>query len=249
MKFGYTLKDGYLLKDTDDGKCIYKVEGGEEKLIGLISNPENLQQILSAVKKWDDKNTPKSKLQKLLALNANEIPEFKIYPTLGIDEAHAIQAERGIEVNPDDIAAPTGKTGVAFGLLRCRDSGNVKIVHITPTADQTPFQFYVGRNKKRKFKPVINKNTEYGIWYDFIDAGNSFDILYSDKPEAVTGTMDVQKSKLVNVTLENPDPDARVFIRAAKSNVIEYIIAKDADDVEGSSEMSEPIPIELGTRG
>ncbi|MBQ9486698.1 MAG: hypothetical protein IJU91_02710 [Selenomonadaceae bacterium] len=249
LKFGYTLKDGYLLKDTDDGKCIYKVEGGEEKLIGLISNPENLQQILSAVKKWDDKNTPKSKLQKLLALNANEIPEFKIYPTLGIDEAHAIQAERGIEVNPDDIAAPTGKTGVAFGLLRCRDSGNVKIVHITPTADQTPFQFYVGRNKKRKFKPVINKNTEYGIWYDFIDAGNSFDILYSDKPEAVTGTMDVQKSKLVNVTLENPDPDARVFIRAAKSNVIEYIIAKDADDVEGSSEMSEPIPIELGTRG
>ena len=244
LKVGYTLKDGYVVKDTG-GKCLYKIEGDEEVLIGLIDDPENLIQILSAVTKWDDDKKPKTKLQKLLALDETELPEFKIYPTLGIDEAHAIQAERGIEVNPDDIAAPTGKTGVAFGLLRCRDSGNVKVVHITPTADQTPFQFYVGRNKKRKFKPVINKNTEYGIWYDFIDAGNNFDILYSDKPESVTGTMEVQKAKRINVTLENPDPEARIFIRAAKSNVIEYIVAKDADDVEGSSEMSEPVPIVL----
>ena len=251
LKVGYSLKDGYAVKNTDVGKSLYKIEEDKEVFIDFISNPDNLKQILSAVKKWDDgQNTPTSKLQKLLNLKENELPEFKIYPTLGTDEAHTIQAERGVEVNPDDIAAPTGKTGVAFGLLRCRDSGNVKVIHITATEEeQTPFQFYVGRNKKRKFKPVISKNTEYGIWYDFIDAGNDFDILYSDKPEAGTGTMDVQKARRVNVTLENPDPDARVFIRAAKSNVIEYIIAKDADDVESSSEMSEPIPIELGNRG
>lgn len=247
LKVGYSLKDGYVVKDINNAKCLFKVEEGKEVLVGLIDDSANFKQILSAVKKWDEgKDTLKSKLQKLLALDENELPEFKIYPTLGIDEAHAIQEKRGVEVNPEDIAAPTGKTGVAFGLLRCRDSGNIKVIHITATEeDQTPFQFYVGRNKKRKFKPIINKNTEYGVWYDFIDAGNNFDILYSDKPEAVTGKMDVQKSRLIHVTLEKPDPDARIFIRATKSNVIEYLVAKNADNIESSYKTSKPIQIEL----
>lgn len=154
---------------------------------------------------------------------------------------------RGVQVNPNDLAAPTGKTGVAFGLLKCRDSGNVQIIHVTPDKNKTPFQFYIGRNKKRKFKTVIDKNTKLGEWYAFIDAGNSFDILYSDLPEAVSDSMDVSKARRVNVTLTDCDPHLTVFIRAVKSNVIEYQIAADIDDLNHPERLqgAEPCPITL----
>lgn len=201
--------------------------------------------------KYTVKNVPaeiipvESKAAKLLDIDNEEMPQFKIYPALGTAEALEIQKARGVEVNPNDIAAPTGKTGVAFGLLKCRDSGNVKITHITPTAEYTPFQFYVGRNKKRKFKTVINKNTKFGEWYKFIDAGNDFDILYSDLPEAVSNQMEVEKAHRINITLDKIDPSASVFIRAVKSNVIEYAVAKNVEDLADAAKVGEPIPVTL----
>ena len=188
-----------------------------------------------------------SKLQEIFGLRAEQIPKFKIYPALGTEAAHKIQEARGVEINPNDLAAPTGKTGVAFGLLKCRDSGNVQIIHVTPDKNKTPFQFYIGRNKKRKFKPVIDKNTKFGEWHFFIDAGNSFDILYSDLPEAISGSMDVSKARRVNVTLTDCDPNLKVFIRAVKSNVIEYQIAENTDDLSNPEKLKdvEPCPITL----
>ena len=152
---------------------------------------------------------------------------------------------RGVEVEVNDIAAPTGKTGVAFGLLKCRDSGNVQITHITPDKNRTPFQFYIGRNKKRKFKTVIDKNTKLDVWYAFIDAGNSFDILYSDLPEAVSDEMPVTKAKRINVVLEKCDPKLTVFLRAVKSNVIEYQIAADIEDLDDAAKLNGVEPTRL----
>lgn len=189
----------------------------------------------------------KSKAQEIFGLTAEQMPKFKIYPALGTQAAHKIQKARGLEVNPNDLAAPTGKTGVAFGLLKCSDSGNVQIVHVTPDANKTPFQFYIGRNKKRKFKTVIDKNTKLGSWHAFIDAGNSFDILYSDLPEAVSNSMDVKKARRVNVTLTDCNPELTVFIRAVKSNVIEYQIAQDIEDLNNPEilQSAEPFSITL----
>ena len=189
----------------------------------------------------------KNKAQEIFGLAPEKMPAFKIYPALGTEAAHELQKKLGVEVNPNDIAAPTGKTGVAFGLLKCRDSGNVKITHVTPNANYASFQFYVGRNKKRKFKPVIEKNTVLGEWYPFIDAGNSFDILYSDLPEAVSGSMDVQKARRVNVTLDECNPKLTVFVRAVNATTIEYQIAEDIEDFNNPEKLKgvEPIPIKL----
>lgn len=189
----------------------------------------------------------KNKAQEIFGIAPEKMPAFKIYPALGTDAAHELQKKLGVEVNPNDIAAPTGKTGVAFGLLKCRDSGNVKITHITPNANHASFQFYVGRNRKRKFKPVIEKNTVLGEWYPFIDAGNSFDILYSDLPEAVSGSMDVQKARRVNVTLDECNPKLTVFVRAVNANTIEYQVAADIEDLSDAEKLkgAEPIPIKL----
>ena len=140
------------------------------------------------------------------------------------------------------MTAPTGKTGVAFGLLLSRAGANVKTKHITPDANKTPFSCYVGRNKKRKFKTVIDRNTKFNVWYPFIDAGDSFDIFYTSLPEAVSNQMDIQKAKRITVNLDDTDEDATVFIRAVKSNVIEYQIAKSEKEISDEN-ISEQIEL------
>ena len=87
----------------------------------------------------------------------------------------------------------------------------------------------MGRNKKRKFKTVLDRNTKFNVWLPFIDAGDSFDIFYTNLPEAVSNQMNIQKAKRITVAVDEPDEDATVYIRAVKSNVIEYRIAKSKD--------------------
>ena len=50
-------------------------------------------------------------------------------------------------------------------------------------------------------------------------------------PEAVSDQMNIQKAKRITVGVDAPDEDATVYIRAVKSNVIEYRIAKSADEL------------------
>ena len=221
------------------------LEDIDEISIFLAGNSSKSKMVTEIFSEYIDGENPKA--QEIFGLSAEQMPKFKIYPALDTEAAHEIQKARGVQVNPNDLAAPTGKTGVAFGLLKCRDSGNVQIIHVTPDKNKTPFQFYIGRNKKRKFKTVIDKNTKLGEWYAFIDAGNSFDILYSDLPEAVSDSMDVSKARRVNVTLTDCDPHLTVFIRAVKSNVIEYQIAADIDDLNHPERLqgAEPCPITL----
>ena len=139
--------------------------------------------------------------------------------------------------------APTGKTGVAFGLLLSRAGGLVQTKHITPDPAKTPFSCYVGRNRKRKFKTVIDRNTKFNVWYPFIDAGDSFDIFYTNLPEASSNQMDIRKAKRVTISVDEPDETATVFIRAVKSNVIEYQIAKSEDELSDAENIFEQIEL------
>ena len=129
------------------------------------------------------------------------------------------------------MTAPTGKTGVAFGLLLSRAGGLIQTKHITPDPAKTPFACYVGRNRKRKFLTVLDRNTKFNVWLPFIDAGDSFDIFYTNLPEAVSNQMSIQKAKRITIGIDAPDEDATVYICAVKSNVIEYRIAKSKDEL------------------
>lgn len=252
--FFIAMKEAFAENCHDENLNIKSLKNIDEISIFLAGNSsksklvtEIFAEYIGDSKSEDAQLKKQSKAQEIFGLSAEQMPKFKIYPALGTAEAHSLQKSLGMEVNPNDLAAPTGKTGVAFGLLKCRDSGNVQIIHVTPNKNKTPFQFYVGRNKKRKFKTVIDKNTRLGEWCAFIDAGNSFDILYSDLPEASSGSMDVSKARRVNVTLTECDPQLTVFIRAVKSNVIEYQIAEDIEDLSKPEKMNgvEPHSITL----
>ena len=237
LKVGYELKDDFFMQS---GSIYRRDDKGLEIWMGDMENDDDQIVLSSAVKKVPTtRDAEKSQADILFSFNGSS-PEFKIYPALGTEAAHEIQRARGVEVRTD-LTAPTGKTGVAYGLLLSRAGGLVQTKHITPDSSKTPFSCYVGRNKKRKFKTVIDRATKFDVWYPFIDAGDSFDIFYTNLPEAVSNQMNIQKAKRITVNIDAPDEDATVFIRAVKSNVIEYQIARSEDELsdENPSEQIE----------
>ena len=239
------LKNGYELRRDcfiQSGSVYRRDESGMDIWMGDLDNVNDQIVLSDLVKKIPVSATgDQSKAQTIFGL-FDDMPTFTIYPALGTDEAHEIQKARGVEVCTD-MTAPTGKTGVAFGLLLSRAGANVQVEHISSASDKTPFGFYIGRNKKRKFKTVIDRNTKYNLWYPFIDAGDNFDIFYSNSPEAAAGNMDIRKAKRVTVNVDEPNADATVFVRAVKSNVIEIQIADNAEDLSDAENIFEQIEL------
>lgn len=198
-------------------------------------------------------NSSKSKrvttlFQEVIAEKEEGTPTFTIYPTLGSPEAlerqEAIWRENPA-LRPDELIRPTGKTGVAYGLLACRNSGNVQVITLQPDSRRTAFQFYVGRNKKRRFHPVIDRNTPFNTWHYFIDASNDFDLLYTKVPEAATGKAPVTIAKQIHVSLEKPEPEANVYIRPVSTDTIVYVVAKSLEEAQNKQFLTKPIVIQL----
>ena len=55
-------------------------------------------------------------------------------------------------VNRDILTAPTGKTGVAFGLVQSRKGGSIKVIDRDMVNDESKFKYFLGMGKKGKFK-------------------------------------------------------------------------------------------------
>lgn len=239
LKGGYELKNDYFMQK---GSIYRRNYNGLEVWLGDMDNSNDQIVLSEAVKKIPTNSTSeKSPVDILFGFDDNNAPKFKIYPALGTKEAKELQKTRGIEIR-NDLTAPTGKTGVAFGLLLSRAGGLIKTEHITPDSSKIPFGFYVGRNKKRKFKPIIDRNTKFNLWYPFIDAGDNFDIFYTNLPEAVSNQMNIQKAKRITIQISEPDSEKIVFIRAVKSNVIEYQIAQSESELSDEN-ISEKIEL------
>ncbi len=160
---------------------------------------------------------------------------FKLYEPLGLDS--------------DDVEKPTGKTGVAFGLIRSRDGGNIKIVnHNMSKGSDIRFKYYLGENRKRKFKTLLDRETPYNKWIEFIDASEDrFEIYYTTEPSASTNTLKVDDSsiKKLMIELDKTDEDALVYLRAVTPTTIEYVVALE-DGIAKEEYMSDIKSIKLG---
>ena len=196
-----------------------------------------------------DKGAIPTPIRKILKFGDEQpMPEFVVLPPLGTEEADKIRKDRMNDKKDtrEPMMRPTGKTGVAYGLLKCRDGGEIKVETITPDGERVPFQYYIGRRKKGKFSLVIDRNAKLKTWYKFIDAGGAFDILYTDRPEAATGDAPMTIAKQKHISIEKPDKTAFVYIRPAESRVIEYIIAHNENELTaGGADKNDPKRIEL----
>jgi len=148
--------------------------------------------------------------------NSNETSLFELFSPLGADK--------------DDVEKPTGKTGVAFGLIETRAGGRIKVIDNNLLQDDIRFKFYLGENRKGKFKAVINREQSYQQWVEYIDASEAdFEFFYTDQPNASSGKMAIDDSALKKtmVELDITDDEAMVYLRIVSPTQIEYVVAHE----------------------
>ena len=225
-----------------------KVSGGEDNGVAVLTDIQEIKIFLAGnstksafVKKIFEEyiDYENGRARELLGFGkGQDMPRFILYPPLGTDEADKIQAANGIAVDKNNFERPTGKTGVAFGLLLCRDGSGIRVVDITPEGKdkkQVPFQFYVGRARLGKFKVVIDKSAKLGTWYKFIGAKlGVFDLLYTTESIAATNNAPATIAKRLTINFD-ADENANVYVKAVGSNKIAYTISADvpAPNIEG----------------
>lgn len=165
---------------------------------------------------------------------------YHLFPPLGTKEAFAIQRERGIAVHEEDITAPTGKTGVAYGLIAGREGGKIKVISEVKADAQAKFRYNIGVEKRGKFKMVLDRTlVDYGQWVLLTDAGvEDFEIYYTSQPNAAKMAISETGIYKKRCRLPYVDEDADVYIRCVEDSPeeLEYCISKDEpnDDVEGT---------------
>lgn len=167
-------------------------------------------------------------------LGREHLPQFEIFPGLGTEEAKAKQAELSV-MHPPREYEPTGKTGVAYGLLYCRDSGGGILVRtVTPDANGISFGCYVGYSARQKFCPVISPKSDTKAWEFFIDAGGDFDLYYTENAEAVTGEAPITIATRYTVRLKHTDDGKNVYLRPAGIRTLEYVLVADEEEIAAS---------------
>ncbi len=138
--------------------------------------------------------------------------------------------------NRDDFSRPNGKTGVAFGLIETRSGGVIKVIDRNIKDKDIKFSFYLGRNRRRKFRVVIDRDSEYEKWYEFIDAGDDFEIYYTSSPLAIKNDLPIGDSSIKKVRVSIPDNmrdgDKSIYVKLISPNSFEYGVGESEDGVE-----------------
>ena len=197
--------------------------------IFLAGNSSKSQIVRDLFKEYFEQKTAEILLEERVATDESA-DYFHIYPPLGTEEAKAIQKEKGIDCTEDITnPKPTGKTGVAFGLIEGRPGSRIKVVSEVKSSDEIKFKFYIGNNVKKCFHKVIDRELEYEKWYRFTDASEDiFELYYTSLPEATTNKLPITEESIAKKVCytDVTDESANVYIRAKTPTTIEYVVAK-----------------------
>jgi len=158
---------------------------------------------------------------------------YKIFPPLASD---------------DDMEKPTGKTGVAFGLIRSRKGGKILVIDENTEQDEVDFSFYLGENRKKKFKTLMKRDTPYHQWVEFIDAGlDTFELFYSSAPIVSNNHTPINDQSIRKkiLSIDVVDESAMVYIRFIAPTQIEYVVAM-ADGINNETYLGTTKKIDLG---
>ena len=191
-------------------------------LAGNASRSKLVKELLVGIEKKDQTQTT---LLNLSTIFGQDIPEFKIHYPLDADLKH------------HDVI--TAKTGVALGLLRLCPGEGLKVINYAKTNDDanSPFQFYVGRQKRGVFEVMIKRGDAYHQWQQIgaVSEDGIFLLLYSSLAQALTdegmkrgatGLFD-QRIRFAGNTAGQ-----KVFARILAPSEIELCSASDLDEIQ-----------------
>lgn len=165
--------------------------------------------------------------QELLGPNA---PAFTIHPPLA--------------GKADDLYAPTGKTGVALGLLKLCPGSAIEVTDMARSqpGDESPFAWYVGAARRGVFHPVLRQGADYHQWQALgVPRDRAYNLLYTQSPQANEGNMSANAGELRRRTLHlsgDDRPNVKVFVRAIAPNRIEVCTATSAEDSDRANQQT-----------
>lgn len=182
--------------------------------------------------------------EKIKSLDEEMKRKIEVIPPLGSEHAEEIQQENGINLDRDSYERPTGKTGVAFGLVWGREGSEIKVVSEVKAQDEAKFGFYLGYAQSGEFRVLKERDEiEIGTWYEW-DAADvkQSELLYSSLPEATTNKMPVKKANRKILQLQKKYENGEtVYIRAVSPNEIEYAVAADNEAVKQENYIEDPV--------
>lgn len=159
---------------------------------------------------------------------------FILHMPLGMEETPA--EEKLFDFDLDKQR--TGKTGVAFGLIRCRRGGkDVKIINENvDNSGEMIFPYYLGDagNDGRTFTVRIGRQVDYGYWVYFTYADEpEFELYYTTAPRALQGKMTTAQVSMIHCHIDEDDmtddDEAGIYIRKVSPNEIEYAVGRPED--------------------
>lgn len=178
---------------------------------------------------------------------------FELLPLLNTPDAEKWIKEHQTDTSESvrDTACawrPTGKTGVAFGLVMGRDGGDVLIVDRN-RADaratgkhgdigEIGFQFCVGFSRRKLLEVVLDEKTEKDSWQSVKTVGvdSTFELYYTNKPEARDGKMPARQARRYPLPVSQPAQQGMMlFVRWTGPNSIDYAIAMEEADIDEAS--------------
>ena len=176
--------------------------------------------------------------------------DFQFFPALGTEAAELRKKDRQVNQGLTDEWAPTGKTGVAYGLILGRPGGKILVTEVNPN-NTARFKYHLGGTDHGNFRvhsKLVRDRIAEGTWVNFsIDIGESgenaeapfyftdfgsqdFEIYFSDLPAAATsadlpvGANGIYK---LRCRIASPDEESDVWIRCTGSDTIEYCLSRE----------------------
>ncbi len=131
----------------------------------------------------------------------------------------------------------TGKTGVAFGLLRSRKGGkDVKIVNDNvDDSGEALFPYFLGDiDVDGNFCVRVGQGVPYHSWAEFCYADEAyFEIYYTAEPQALEGKLPQKAVKYVRCRIDkadvSDDDDRMIFLRKVGPDAVEYAVGTKAE--------------------
>lgn len=141
----------------------------------------------------------------------------------------------------------TGKTGVAFGLLRCRKGArDVKIINkndemVQGAEKEVKFPYYLGEiGRDGLFHVTVGPDIGYGSWVEYIDASeDEFELCYTKDARAQTGKLPDSEVPRVSCYLDEDevtdDENVNVFVRKKDVETLQYAVGSLKKSEDGKN--------------
>lgn len=178
---------------------------------------------------------------------------FELFFPLGTEESEEQLRARTGGGEPQRVFRPSGKTGVAVGLLQCREGGKIKVIN-RQTAQgpdrEIPFRYWIGdEDGEGMFRKLLSRDSAYGQWEEYYDAGaRKFEFYCTTSPSAqFAGTLRVDGCRLFHLSIPESavNEDWVICLRPVGPDKLEYAVAESKEAAARGELKCEPKTVDL----